>query len=183
MTKNTITTTEPVRPQRLFFALWPTPAVAAALAALTVDVTTGRPMRLETLHLTLAFVGDVPASRFAALQACADQVFADSAWRAPTIALDRLDYWPRQRIVWAGCSQVSADLQQLADTLTQHLASAGFAMAVRPFVPHVSLLRNASPLAATIPAIVWTPDQVVLVRSRPMQGVAAYQPLRHWPLA
>lgn len=51
---------------RLFFALWPSPAAAERLASAATDAAArlgGRPTRLETLHLTLAFLGEVADER------------------------------------------------------------------------------------------------------------------------
>lgn len=57
---------------RLFFALEPDPAVRRALASLAralARATGGRVPQAEILHLTLAFLGQVPAGRHAELAA------------------------------------------------------------------------------------------------------------------
>jgi 2'-5' RNA ligase len=59
---------------RLFFALWPSPAAAERLASAATDAAArlgGRPTRLETLHLTLAFLGEVADERVPGLLALA----------------------------------------------------------------------------------------------------------------
>ena len=51
--------------QRLFLALWPDPATAAALAVLARDVAEhahGKATPPENIHLTLAFLGNQPSA-------------------------------------------------------------------------------------------------------------------------
>ena len=55
---------------RLFFALWPPLEVAEQLAGVARAVAQqfgGKPTRQETLHLTLAFLGEVPDDRMSLL--------------------------------------------------------------------------------------------------------------------
>ena len=64
-------------PRRIFFALWPEPEVARKLHALSGAahaVCGGRRMRRDTLHMTLAFLGDVAAALFDGACAAADEV-------------------------------------------------------------------------------------------------------------
>ena len=64
---------------RLFFALWPSPPLAASLAGWAQQARLtcgGRAMRTETLHLTLAFLGPVDA-------ALADELAAATPERRP----------------------------------------------------------------------------------------------------
>ena len=134
-------TAERTPPARVFFALWPDLALVAALhdAALACAARCGgRVMQRDTLHLTLAFLGDVPPDRLDALRTIGDGVRAP----ATEITLDRLGYWPHNRIVWAGASKMSEALVQLVQRLGEALGAAGFRTERRPFAPHVTLLRN-----------------------------------------
>lgn len=155
---------------RVFFALWPSTADAARLAAIAraqAAPTGGHPTRQETIHLTLAFLGDIPESRLPELIAAAQTV------RAPalTLELDRLGYWRHNRIRWAGCSETPPALGDLAARLHEALKAASFP-ADRDhadFVPHITLLskctRAAAPQAIE-PPLRWTLGEFVLVRSR-----------------
>lgn len=188
---------------RLFFALWPPAGVATALhvtardcagRAVAVPVSPGgagasrpsrpsgaRAMRPDTLHLTLAFLGEVPLVRLDALRALAARL------RLPPfiLTLDRLGYWPAPRIVWAGCTTLPAPLARLAGELDGALRGAGFALPDRPFAPHVTLLRGVPPPGPAAlpspPAIIWPVAGFVLVVSTPGASTN-YRVLGQWPL-
>lgn len=170
-------------PARLFFALWPDSSLAAALHGTALAAAArcgGRVMRRETLHLTLAFLGDVPLDRLDELRALAAGV------RAPAtgIMLDRLGYWPQKQIVWAGAGTIPEALAGLAEQLGAALGTAGFRTEGRPFVPHVTLLRKVEKWRddsgfEILPPLAWRVDRFLLVRSA---AGGAYRPLAEWPL-
>ena len=90
--------------RRVFFALWPDPAVAERLAAVARDAHAlcgGRIMRPDTVHLTLAFIGDLADARIESLHQAASRV-TGNAFR---LNLDRFGCWRHNRIVWAGCHE------------------------------------------------------------------------------
>lgn len=197
MTTNTTINTEPEqalppgkrRRQRLFFALWPSSAMAERLATLAKDCHAscgGRTMRRETLHLTLAFIGELDEARLPALRAAAATLFAAATGAAPKaffLSLDQLGYWPHNGIVWAGCSAPDAAVMSLADGLAATLQTAGFALEARAFLPHVTLLRDAKVAALpAMPLLPWPAHEVLLVRSDLSAGHAAYEIIDRWPL-
>jgi 2'-5' RNA ligase len=167
---------------RVFFAVWPDAAAAEAMAAAGRDArktSGGRPMRPETLHLTLAFLGEQPAERLAEAMAVA----ATRAAAPFTLTLDRLGYWQHNRILWAGgdCPPLAA----LADGLGAALRAAGFRLDARPFAIHATLLRDArcpAPPALAAP-IAWPVSEFVLVESRLSAAGADYRVIGRWPLA
>lgn len=181
-------TTEAAVPEsggRLFFALWPGPTLATALArasSAAQAVCGGRAMRPDTLHLTLAFVGKVAAAQLPALRAAAGAVCG----RACAFTLDRLGYWPGPRVVWAAPAEVPAALGALADDLAQQVRAAGLSLPARPWQPHVTLLRRVGS-GAGLPALPrlppWQAQAFVLVRSRLGAAGATYEEIGRWPLA
>lgn len=171
------------RSARLFFALWPDAATAKLLeeaGRMAQEICGGRRMRCETLHLTLAFLGNVAVERMGLLREVA------AAIRAPsfTLRLDKLGCW--RHIVWAGCAETPPALSTLAGQLASSLRAAGFALEDRPFATHVTLLRNARcdllrRSEPSLPAIDWKAAEFVLAQSS-AKG-AGYTSIGRWPLA
>lgn len=166
---------------RVFFAVWPSDAAAKTLHAIAREAQKsckGRLMRRETLHLTLAFLGDVPDERLDT----ARQVAGNIAGEAFDLSLDELGYWKHNRILWAG--GVSPRLTLLAKELNDGLRLAGFRLDSRPFVAHMTLLRDAR--CVEIPAfpapIAWPVTEFVLVESRLSSEGASYEAIGRWPL-
>ena len=170
---------------RVFFALWPPAAVAVALHRIASTVAReagGRPMARDTLHQTLAFIGEVPESQVAELQKLAAGL-ADCA--AGTLNLDQLGYWRHNHIVWAAPSMPTPSLSMLAERLGLVLERGGFRVEKRPFHPHITLLRNVRrvPDLPVLPSQQWPVDDFVLVASQLTPGGSRYRIIGRWPLA
>ena len=165
---------------RLFFAVWPDAAAAESLAALARDVVTacgGRPMPVEKLHLTLAFLGEVEAGRMAALADC-----ARLRARPFRLVFDRVGSFRRARVAWAGTAAAARELLEMQRQLADRLAATGFALEEREYTPHVTLARRIDrPLPpAAIPAIAWSVRELTLVHSE--SGTGRYTIVERWPL-
>ncbi len=173
---------EPPRGHRLFFALWPPAAIAAALADLALDRVEGRRSRPQTLHLTLAFLGDVGEERIKALEQLADRVAGSAfVWQ-----IDTLGVWGHNRIAWAGGAP-PWEMLALVDSLRRALSQAGFPVAdtKRPFFPHVTLARRVPPRdtqPVRLPPIAWPCREFVLVHSQLSPQGAAYRVIGRWML-
>lgn len=179
----------PGRPEqpRVFFALWPDDRVRAALHQAALDGAKrfgGRAMRPDTLHLTLAFIGDIAFDRLQALHAAAAEV--DCAAFAMT--LDCLGFWAHNRILWAGGKRGCDGLSILANRLAESLHARGWPTGLksgRPFAPHVTLVRNVVAKHPELPdlrPLDWKCERFVLMRSRLSSSGAAYEILGQWPL-
>lgn len=176
--------------QRLFFALWPDDELAGALADVAVAAARrlgGRPTRRDTVHLTLAFLGDVAATETAALIAAAQRVRALPF----QLNIDRLGYWRHNRLLWAGCAPCAA-LAELAGSLHRLLSEVGYSPAEseRAFAPHLTLVRKL-PSAILPPALaefssvampVWRCTRFVLVASRMSAAGPSYTTIAEFPL-
>jgi 2'-5' RNA ligase len=126
---------------RLFIGLWPTPAVRRALHAEQRRWTWPSSAALtgaDNLHLTLHFIGAVPAVRVPDLTHGLNVT-------APrfTLTLDAPEVWPNRCAVWCP-SRVPAALASLHATLAQALRALALPVEPRPFRPHVTLARHAS---------------------------------------
>jgi 2'-5' RNA ligase len=168
------------RGARLFFALWPGDAAREQLAAWSRELRAacgGRAPRPENLHLTLAFLGQVPRDRVGEIERTAGNVVP----RATTLVLDRPGYWKHNRIAWAGASAVPGELDRLAGELREALTRSAIAFDAKPFVSHVTLLRDAREPDA-LPALApirWEVEGFVLAGSSPQPG-GRYEILRAW---
>lgn len=135
---------------------------------------------MPNIHATLAFLGEVDPSRLPALRALGAELPA----RAFDVALDRLGYWPRQRIVYAGSSVPPAALAALASGLKLRLAGAGFPTEERPYVLHVTLLRDVrrAPATAAVAPLLWHVRDMLLIESVRAGGMQLYRPIERFTL-
>ena len=170
---------------RLFFALWPPESVAETLAAEAHALAHrfgGKATRRETIHLTLAFLGEVDDARLPQVIEAARGVRAGPF----ELRIDRLGYWRHNRLIWAGCSAEAPPLRELADALRERLRAAGTpGDEAQGFVPHLTLVRNARVAApAELPALeplAWRCEGFVLVRSRRTEAGAGYLAVAEFP--
>lgn len=167
---------------RLFFALWPDPHTRTALAdwqRAVHPLCGGRVMHRDDLHLTLAFLGDMPLELLASIKAAGQRVRGVPF----SLRVDELRYWKHNKIVWAGLSEVPMALTALVDDLRAQLTAAGIRFDAKAFVPHITLLRNARPIEALPPpsAIDWQVEAFALIRSVGGSG-PRYRVEASWPL-
>lgn len=178
------TEAEGARSARLFFALWLPAGVARSLHSVADGVVGrcgGRLLNQDSFHLTLAFLGDVPAPRQPELLELA------SGFELPSVAirLDKLDYWKHNQILWAGCREPEPVLLALAATLQEKLLAVDFLTETRPLLPHVSLVRKLlhPDVLPDLDPFEWSADELLLARScRSGRGVE-YETVARWPLA
>jgi 2'-5' RNA ligase len=169
--------------RRLFFALWPDDATRDALnrtGKWLHQHWDGRRMRADTLHLTLAFLGNLSAVQLDTLLQAIHGIPSD----AFELNLDQAGYWPHNQIGWLGLKQPSGQLQSLVQALRDQLRALDIPFDDRPHTPHITLLRKAQGGAAVecLP-VNWTIDEFVLVASNPRADGAHYDVLKNWSLA
>ena len=169
MTKDIAT---PMR--RLFFALWPDDATRDALASLQVRIN-GRSMRRDNLHLTLAFLGEQDDAVLSTLT----EILHDLPKADLPLFLDRIGFFPRQRIAWIGMHDAPRALLDLHRRLADRLQQTGVTFDARlAFTPHVTLARNAhQPEHFPFQPIFWKADTVVLAESTRYADGAVYKVL------
>jgi 2'-5' RNA ligase len=185
-------------PLRLFVALLLPDEVVGALAALSERLRKGmqfagcraRWVPAENMHLTLAFLGDQPADRVAALESIIDGLadrFAPLRLEAKDIGA--FPHWQRPSVLWAGLRDRSGgDLDRLHAALHAALAPLGYRAQDKAFRPHVTLARLASQRSA--PAMEklahdhagfragsFAADRLALMLSRLGPGGARHEPL------
>lgn len=175
---------------RLFFALWPSPAHRRALAVAAgpvVAAVEGQPVPAANLHVTLAFLGPVPGRTFVLLV----EIGGQGGYPPIELDFDRLEYWPKPRVLVAMPSQVPPEGSALVQRLWQRIEPLGFARETRPWRPHLTLARKVrrpppDELALATGRVPPADDAprwgLALVESVTLPQGARYRPLAEWPL-
>lgn len=176
---------------RLFFALWPDDDLAARLDRLALAAAQdfgGRPTRRDTLHLTLAFLGDIASSQLPEVLAAGRRVAA-----APfSLQVNRLGFWRHNRLLWAGCAP-SAGLDFLVRQLPAALADTWHPLPANQqvFQPHLTLVRKvaSAPLPQALDRLLtgalpeWSCTSFRLVESRLLAAGPGYSTLAEFALS
>ncbi len=183
---------------RLFLALMLGEELAAAAhapAAALLDPGAWRLAPATGLHVTLAFLGDVPEVALSALVAAGGEAFAGA--RAPLLVLEGAGAFPRrgaERVLWLGAREEHAGAGVLADLARRARAAARRAGLVaedpEPFRAHVTLARPRRPGArppedfyALRFAAPFRPRAVTLCESLAEAGARRYVPRATFALA
>jgi len=160
---------EKIEQLRLFYALWPDKATRDALANLQFSLR-GRIILPQNLHITLAFLGNQPAWLLPTLRTILERL------NFPRIDLkiDRIGFFARSRIAWAGMNAVPPELSELHAALRKELEKNRIQHDERErFTPHITLARKAIRTeTVSFAPISWHADHVALVNS-PMSGAGS----------
>ncbi len=179
---------------RLFVALDLEPSIAArlheALQSWRSMAPQARWMRVESMHLTLKFIGEVPPEREERI-ADALSGIRQSAFPLEMAGVGTFPNPQRARVFWAGI-QPSTALEQLARSIEQRLIPLGIVAEQRPFSPHLTLARGRTPaeLRPLLPLLqeqppLWGRQQAeafFLYQSHPGRGMYQYEKRRTFPL-
>ena len=146
----------------------------------------------HNIHLTLKFLGSVPAERLQEVVRAVQR----AAVPAPPIALELtvLGCFPNRRaprVVWAGLNQLPEELKKLQQRVERELVAIGFPAESRSFSPHFTLGRvrsgrNIRKLVAAMQAERLEPlrfeaAEVVVMASRLHPSGALYTPVSRIP--
>lgn len=169
--------------RRLFFALWPSDEFRAQIEALALPVvraTGGRPIPARNFHVTLLFLGEIPAEQFSAIQQAGAGLSGSPAFQ---IGFDSIESFGR-RVLCLTPSAPPAAAIDLAERLRASLRSQLKQLDERPYCPHITLARDL-PRARPIQKIETLLQQVndyALVESVRAAGGSHYSVLERWPL-
>ena len=168
---------------RLFFALWPDTLTQQRWhddLANYVKPLGGRRVPAANLHLTLAFLGEVPGTRINSLLQLGDDLPADPF----TLRFDRIESWKKPALACLRPADVPAPLTRLVGLLQTGLRLEGFGLDARAFKPHVTLSRDIVIPADSLPVwpvLEWSADRIALVRSERTAEGAHYHLVGRWP--
>jgi len=171
---------------RLFFALVPDTGARDTLVTLAQDVvrdTGGRAPRAENLHLTLAFLGNVPQRRLEELKTIGARAAAAAA--PFLLTLDSVGVFREAGVAWAGTEAVPDELQRLFDGLRSLLRAADLPTEHRAFHPHLTLARRCvrGLRSAAMAPVAWRVESIALMASETLPAGPRYRELASWPLA
>ncbi len=161
---------------RCFIAAWPDESTRIALSSVLDSVRNRvahrRVSRIEDLHLTLAFIGDLADNVAFDLSDAIERLrFGPVAWQ-----LDTIGFFEDAGVVWIGTAgQTTKPLATLAARVRALLDRMAVDYDHRPLAPHVTLLRGVENFVAEkVAPIHWRIDSMALYRSAPARQTSRY---------
>lgn len=173
----------PIKPIRVFFAIFPNQSAQKQLAhqaELLEPICGGRKVKIQHIHLTLLFLGNVSAHRIEALQQSMSNITAKEF----EFSLEEICYWEKNKIIYIQAKKFPSELFSLVDSLKDILSRTGFLFDIRAYKPHVTLIRKATHQTNTalIKPIKWHVDKWFLIQSKQNDSDVDYIPLGQWRL-
>jgi len=170
---------------RCFVACWPDDSTRRHLDQAAQEALArcpgARRVRAENLHLTLAFIGELPLPKAReAAEALGRVSSAPFEWH-----IDHVGRFERAHVLWAG-GPPEPRLEQLAERVRSELQTLQIHFDAKRFAAHVTLLRDVPPLGATHPVGVveaiepfaWPiRDALLLASERDSPGAPRYRAL------
>ena len=137
---------------RAFVAVEIPEDVRAALDAvqerLRQQLVRARWVRSGSMHLTLKFLGDIPAAQVAGVaDALREAARGHAALRLSAAGIGAFPGLRRPRILWTGFSGETEPLADLQRSVEEGLAALGFPREERPFRAHLTIGRFSGPVA------------------------------------
>ena len=105
--------------------------------------------RVENIHLTLKFFGNVELDRIPAISAAAERAVVE--FSAFPIGIGNTGVFPkpsRAQVLWIGVSDPSGNLSALQERLENECAAEGFPKENRAYKPHLTIARLRRPEGA-----------------------------------
>lgn len=168
--------------RRLFFALWPPDAIRERLAAaVEAHAALGRPIPARNLHVTVVFLGAVPAASVAIVREAAKLTLGVKFM----LHLERVEFWRRSNLLCLTAQRAPPELSTLVERLRAALRARGLELDEQEkFRPHVTLVRDVArgPAAADVAPVQWPVESFALVESQVGQRGSEYTVLDEWRL-
>ena len=168
---------------RLYFALWPDDGIRLQLSRYRLQLARegeGHAVFPATLHMTLAFLGDVHETLIPSVEKVADELQAAPFNYGVNIA----GCFPKAGVAWLGAKETPSPLFELQKKLQASLAAAKLGHDTRTFRPHITVVRDVkAPFAdRAIAPVRWPVDHFSLVSVRPGPAGPEYEVLNNWRL-
>jgi 2'-5' RNA ligase len=146
----------------------------------------GKPVPADNLHVTLAFLGSMAERRLPELRNVAREA-AEGVGEALELSFDHLEHWRAAHIICASPAEPPMPVVALARKLQDLLVGRGFTPDLKPFRPHVTVVRKVarpgpmSPLGKASPAV-WRFTELALIESRTLPEGALYSVVESYAL-
>lgn len=131
---------------RTFIAIELDQIIKQRIAAISGELSSKIPCRLrwvkpDLIHLTLAFLGNIPGNNVVVLKGLLDDITKHlHPFNLEFRGMGCFPNTKRPRVVWIG-SEYCEQLNTVHESLTQALRKNGFDIDTRPFSPHLTLAR------------------------------------------
>ena len=115
-------------------------SIMSSLQSLSGDL---KPVEGENIHLTLKFLGNVPAPRLGEVKSSLQQISFPSF----TVEIKGAGAFPnlsRMNVIWVGVNEGWSQVEQIYEQVEKLLSSLGFRRENRPFTPHITIARVRS---------------------------------------
>lgn len=111
----------------------------------------GRYVGSDSFHMTLAFLGEVPAARIGDVSDALDRGCAGHGSIDATLGALGSFGKRSSATLWQGL-RPEGELRQLANDVRSNLQAAGFEFDAKPFRPHITLMRKADLTRGALPS-------------------------------
>ena len=178
---------------RLFIGIEFPPTVAAALAKCQNDLRQraerGRFKRQENFHLTLQFLGEVPADEAERISQTLKGVGGGGPLTLQLGQLGQFGHGSPIRVVWVDVAGDTERLKTLQEKVQQELANIGFPPERRPWRPHITLAQDVAFTGGTpawnefpVDPAPFTVTEFDLILSEEIERRRVYTPIHRFPL-
>ena len=142
-------------------------AITKTMLRLTLAGVKGRYVSTETLHMTMAFLGEVEDPE------AVKSAMKDISWRPFTLRLTQIGNFGD--LVWLGLDG-GKDLSALAGKIRSALDAAGIRYDRKKFVPHITLIRKATGhwKGVSCPGGAMRVEKIALMKSEVKDGKRVY---------
>ncbi len=168
---------------RLYFALWPDDGIRLQLARHRLQLAregNGRAVFPVTLHMTLAFLGDVDAKLIPEIEQIGRHVVATPF----NYTVNMAGCFAKAQVAWLGAKETPWHLFALQKNLQSLLVGAKLDHDTRAFRPHITVARDIeTPFEdRAIPPVRWPINQFCLVSASSGAAGPEYEVIGSWTL-
>jgi len=173
---------------RLFIGIDLPPHIKRSLFNIQLQLTksgvNGSLKALESFHITLEFLGELPPESVPAVNQILKKVISDK--RIFRLHLDRLGAFPsfdRPHTLWVGIGGSVDKLERIWRELHAEFEKNGFTLQKAPFIPHISLLTHPKDMVSQLTSFRFantgnfTVSEIVLFESKVENGRLIYRHL------